>query len=260
MNWRLGVAGSPIAHSLSPELHAAGLALAGLQGSSQRYEIVEADAGTLRDLMGTSLDALSITMPLKSAAASLCDQLDERAAALGVVNSLQFRDDQLLGAATDGPGFVDSLRGVFDVSVENQYVVVLGAGGAARAIVDSLVIAGAHSVTVHGRSAANVERIVSRHPHVMDHTVLYRPVDVIVNTTPAAGREHAAAVMQGVTRDTIAVDITYEPRTSQWLALHAVLGCRHTNGLAMLAYQAARQMNWWWDSEIDGAQLLKAIA
>src|ERR1019366_6557889 len=220
----------------------------------------ESDAHALRDLMGITVDALSVTMPLKSAAAELCDQLDERAASLGVVNSLLWREGHLLGAATDGPGFVDSLRGVFDLTVENLYVVVLGAGGAARAIVDSLVLEGVHSVSVHGRSKANVERIVSRHPNVRDHTVLYRPVDVIVNTTPVPGREDAAAVMQGVTRDTIAVDITYEPRTSAWLALHAGLGCRHTNGLAMLAYTVARQMNWWWNTDLDGAQLIKAIA
>jgi len=260
MDWRLGVAGSPIAHSLSPVLHEAGLTLAGLRGSSQRFEIAESESGTLRDLMGTTVDALSVTMPLKSAAAQLCDQLDERATSLGVVNSLLWRDGQLLGAATDGPGFIDSLRGVFDVGVENMHVVVIGAGGAARAIVDSLVDEGAHSVSVHGRSPANVERLVARHPNVVDHTLLYRPVDLIVNTTPVPGRADAAAVMQGVTRDTIAVDVTYDPRTSAWLALHANLGCPHANGLAMLAYTVARQMNWWWKTELDGAQLLKALS
>jgi shikimate dehydrogenase len=260
MNWRLGVAGSPIAHSLSPQLHVVGLALAGLQGMSQRYELGDGDATVLREMMGTSVDAMSITMPLKSVAAALCDDLDVCATSLGVVNSLLWRDDRLLGAATDGPGFIDSLHGVFDLGVQNLHVVVLGAGGAARAIVDSLVHQGAHSIALLGRSEANVRQIVSRHPNVVDHMVLYRPVDVIVNTTPVQGRASVASVMQGVSRDTIAVDITYEPRMSPWLALHAQYGCRHTNGLAMLAYQAARQMNWWWGSDLDGGSLLKALA
>jgi shikimate dehydrogenase len=138
--------------------------------------------------------------------------------------------------------------------------VILGAGGAARAIVDSLVDQGANSIAVLGRSEANVRQIVSRHPNVVDHMVLYRPVDMIVNTTPVQGRAPDASLMQGVSRDTIAVDITYEPRMSPWLAQHAQYGCRHTNGLAMLAYQSARQMNWWWGSHLDGATLLKALA
>ena len=260
MDWRLGVAGSPIAHSLSPELHAAGLNMAGLRGSSRRYEIPEAAADTLRELLGVSVDAMSITMPLKAVAARLCDRLDGRATSLGVVNSVLWRDGELHGAATDGPGFIDALRGEFAVSVQNMHAVVLGAGGAAAAIVDSLVDEGVHSISLHGRSSANVARIAARHPQVVDHTVLFRPVDLIVNTTPAEGRDQGAAVMQGVTRDTIALDITYDPRTSPWLALHADLGCRSRNGLAMLAYTVTRQMNWWWDVELDGAQLLKAIS
>ena len=259
MFWRLGVAGSPVAHSLSPALHVAGLALARLEGSSTRFELAEADVTQLGRLMGDEVDALSVTMPLKAVAASLCDELDERARALGVVNSLLWREGRLHGANTDGLGFVDSLRGGFELDVANLNVVVLGAGGAAAAIVDALVHAGAHAVAVIGRTPARVASIAGRYDNVRDHITLYRPVDLIVNTTPAPDRVGAAAVTQGVTRDTIAVDITYAPARSPWLARHAAHGCRHANGRAMLAYQAARQMNWWWGSDIDGAALLEAI-
>ncbi len=260
MRWRLGVAGSPIEHSLSPVLHEAGLEIAGLEGSSRRYEITEAQSGRLRDLMGAEVDALSVTMPLKAAAAGLCDELDDIARELGVVNSLLWREERLWGASTDGPGFVDALRGELGFDVADTYVVVLGAGGAARGIVAALVHERAHSVSVLGRTSAHVAAITRRHSQVLDHTTLYRPVDLIVNTTPVNGRHDASAVMQGVTRDTVAVDITYDPPRSAWLALHADLGCRHANGLAMLAYQAARQMNWWWGSDLTGAQLLGALA
>lgn len=260
MNWRLGVAGTPIAHSRSPQLHLAGLRLVGLSGSSRRYEVGEADAASLRALMGADVDALSITMPLKSVAAALCDELDDRARSLGVVNSLLWRDGRLLGASTDGPGFVDSLRGQFDATVEDAHVVVVGAGAAARAIVDALVLAGADAVSVLGRTEAHVQRIVQRYDQAHDHAPSERHVDLIVNTTPRPGREDGAGVVRGVTRDTIAVDITYEVPVSTWLAAYAHVGCRHANGLAMLAYQAARQMNWWWRADVDGADLLKAIS
>jgi shikimate dehydrogenase len=259
MRWRLGVAGSPIEHSLSPALHEAGLTIAGLEGSSRRYEIAEDQAARLRELMGAEVDALSVTMPLKAAAARLCDELDDPARELGVVNSLLFREGRLWGTSTDGPGFVDALRGELGVEVADMYVVVLGAGGAARAIVEALVHERVHSVAVLGRTSAHVAAITRAHPQVLDHTTLYRPVDLIVNTTPVSGRGDASAVMQGVTRDTVAVDITYDPPRSAWLALHAELGCPHANGRAMLAYQAARQMNWWWGSGITGAELLRAL-
>jgi shikimate 5-dehydrogenase len=67
-------------------------------------------------------------------------------------------------------------------------------------------------------------------------------------------------LVDGVGPDTVAVDITYLPAMSTWLTLHERVGCRTQNGLAMLAYQAALQMQWWWDVEMDGASLLRAIS
>ncbi len=244
---------------MSPQLHVAGLHYMGFQGTSQRLDVDREHAFRIREVMGTSFDALSLTMPLKEVAASLCDELDERAAALGVVNTLLWRDGRLLGASTDGAGFIDSLRGELGVGVTDMHVVVLGSGGAARAIVDSLVRQGANTVSVIGRNPISVAQIVRAHPGIVDHALMYRPIDLIVNTTPSPTRDADAAVMQGVSRDTIAVDITYDPRESRWLALHAGIGCRHRNGLAMLAYTVARQMNWWWNSDIPGSHLLTAL-
>jgi shikimate 5-dehydrogenase len=66
-------------------------------------------------------------------------------------------------------------------------------------------------------------------------------------------------VLQGVHQETVAVDITYDPRVSSWRSLYDDAGCRTMNGLAMLAYQAALQMQWWWGVDIDGARLLEVI-
>ncbi|NNN08485.1 MAG: hypothetical protein HKL85_04740 [Acidimicrobiaceae bacterium] len=258
-SWRLGVIGSPIAHSASPALHLAGLAYLGYQGTSQRLDVDQDHAYRIRDVMGVEFDALSLTMPLKEVAATLCDELDERATTLGVVNSLLWREGRLLGASTDGAGFVDSLRGQCSVSVADMHVVVLGSGGAARAIVDALVRDGAASVSVLGRNPLSVAQLVKSDARVMDHTAMYRPVDLIVNTTPSTTRAAESAVMHGVTSSTIAIDITYEPRESPWLAMHAAAGCAHHNGLAMLAYTVARQMNWWWNSDIPGSLLLPVL-
>jgi shikimate dehydrogenase len=257
--WRLGVVGTPIAHSLSPQLHEAGLRLAGLEGASQRVELGVEDAALLPGMLGTEFDALSVTSPLKNAAARLCDEVTDVAARTESVNSLLRRDGVVLGASTDGDGFVDALEHAFGSMVDNAHAVVLGAGGAASAILDALLARGAASVVVHGRSEAKVDALVARYPNAFSASLVYRPVDIIVNTIPVAGRSAEAAVLQGVHHETVAVDITYDPRDSDWRERYTAAGCRTLNGLPMLAFQAARQMKWWWDVDVPGASLLEVL-
>lgn len=259
MNWRVGVAGSPVSHSLSPHLHEMGLRLAGLQGTSTRVEIDLAHATDLTRLLGTAFDALSVTSPLKRAAFEFCDEPSEIAKRTHSVNSLLVRDGVLYGDSTDGQGFVEALGGAFGPVIDNAHVVVLGAGGAARAIVDGLVANGAQSVVVHGRTPANVEALVERYSNVHSSSLMYRPVDLIVNTIPESGRSAEATVLQGVHHDTIAVDIVYDPGETEWRRRYGEAGCRTLNGLPMLAYQAAIQMRWWWGVALDGAQLLEGL-
>jgi shikimate dehydrogenase len=143
--------------------------------------------------------------------------------------------------------------------VADAHAVVLGTGGAARAVVEALVAHDVASVVVHGRNEERAEALASAYPNVFASSLVYRPVDLVVNTIPAAGRGAEAAVLQGVHHETVAVDIAYEPRLTPWRALYEASGCRTMNGLAMLAYQAALQMNWWWGVALEGAQLLDAL-
>jgi shikimate dehydrogenase len=260
MNWRLGVAGSPVAHSLSPQLHEAGLRRAQLSGTSARVELPLHRAQELRELLTNDFDALSITSPLKNAAFSLCDDLSDVARRTQSVNSLRVIDDTLHGISTDGDGFIQGLEFELGPTVANAHAVVLGAGGAASAIVDALVRYDASSIVVHGRTEAKVEALVQRYTNVHASSLVYRPVDLIVNTVPVGGRSAEAAVLQGVHHDTVAVDIAYDPRQTEWRERYSDAGCRTMNGLAMLAFQAALQMHWWWGVEIEGGDLLEALS
>jgi shikimate dehydrogenase len=259
VNWRVGVVGSPVAHSLSPQLHEAGLRLSGLTGTSTRVEVKLEDADDLRDLLGAQFDAMSVTSPLKGAAFAMCEERSDAAERTKSVNSLLVREGVLLGASTDGEGFVSSLTHTYGPVVDNAHVVVLGAGGAASAIVDALVDHGAASVAVLGRTSSKVEALADRYRNVFSSALVYRPVDLVINTIPIAGRVAEAAVLQGVHPETIAVDITYEPRESEWRMRYEEAGCRTMNGLGMLAFQAAIQMEWWWGVTLDGAQLLEVL-
>ncbi|HUY17473.1 MAG TPA: hypothetical protein VMV11_07915 [Acidimicrobiales bacterium] len=259
MIWRVGVAGSPVAHSLSPQLHEVGLRLAGLEGTSKRVELGRGDATRLSELLTDEFDALSITAPLKYDAFTQSDELSDVARRTQSVNSLLKRDGVLHGESTDGEGFLNALRAEFGSVVENAHAVVLGAGGAASAVVDALVHHGVASVVVHARNEVKVDELSGRYANVFSSSLVYRPVDLIVNTVPVSGRAVEAAVLQGVHHDTVAVDITYDPRVSSWRTLYVEAGCRTMNGLAMLAHQAALQMQWWWGVEIDGARLLEVL-
>ncbi len=259
MNWRMGVVGYPIVHSLTPRLHETALALVGLEGSSERVALRESEAGRLGEMMRSRFDGLSVTMPLKSAAVAVCDELDPIAIRLGVVNSLLSRDGRITGTSTDGQGFLDALDAQFGLSPWRVNAAVLGAGGAARGIVDALARAGAHSVHVSGRTPARVNWLLERYDCVVAGTRPPGELDLVVNTVPVDGRG-PAEVVAGARASTVCVDVTYEPRLTPWRSAHADLGCRTANGLGMLAYQAARQLSWWWGREVDGSALLRAVA
>ncbi len=260
MLWRLGVIGSPIVHSLSPELHEAGLRAAELQGGSERYDVDLANFNAFIATAGESFDALSVTAPLKTVAFERAHELTDSARVIGAINSMRFIDGKIAGHNTDGEGFVNALRSRFETDFSGSHVVVLGAGGSARAIIHSLVEIGVSSVAVHGRSEVNVERACAPYPNVFGFSLVYRPVDLIVNTIPISDRNQEGAVLQGISPDSAVVDLSYDPRESKWLEMYNQFGCQTDNGLRMLAFQAAAQMSWWFNTPIDGQSLFRSVS
>ena len=185
------------------------------------------DADELRSLLRRPrFDALSVTSPLKGVAFACATSAARRPSEPSRSTRCSCATGVLCGASTDGNGFIASLNHAFGSVVDNAHVVVLGAGGAASAIVDALVQHGAASVAVLGRTGSKVEALADRYPNVFSCALVYRPVDLVVNTVPIAGRVTEAAVLQGVHHDTIAVDITYEPRESEWRLRYEEAGCR----------------------------------
>ena len=251
MSWRLGVVGHPVGHSLSPQLHRAGLAQAGLVGTSRAVDVADLEA--LAAVL-PAFDALSVTMPLKALATRLCDDLDEVATRTGRVNSLLRAGGRVRGANTDGRGLLDALAAA-GWHPAGRRAAVLGAGGAAWSIVDALVGAGTE-VAVATRRPAGWAALAERYPGVRS-LVSGEALDLIVNTVPVAhrGDQPAGVAAPGA----VAVDITYEPRVSAWLAQHERRHWITMNGLPMLAHQGARQMAWWFSVPIDGAGLLEVL-
>lgn len=254
----VGVIGSPIAHSLSPLLHNAAFEALGLPTwRSRSYEVPagEAQAG-LDGVRAAGLVGLSVTMPHKAVVAGLVDECSPVASRLGAVNCVVNRKGQLFGANTDGEGFMASLRRGAAFEPAGRRCLVIGAGGAARAVILALAEAGAAEVAVMNRTSGRAEAAVAlagaagRVVGLADVDVVAQ-ADLVVNATPLGMAEGGAEIDAVPVSPSllhpgqVAADLIYEPRPTAWLTASAAAGAVALDGLGMLVHQAAAQIALW---------------
>jgi shikimate dehydrogenase len=256
------VIGEPVQHSLSPLLFNAAFATVGLDWTYVAFPVAAGDAGAaLAAMRSLGIRGYSVTMPHKDDVARLVDHPSAAVAALGACNSVLRRaDGSLEGHNTDGDGFVDSFAAATGRSVRGLRVMVLGAGGAARSIIEAVGRGGASSVVVVNRTAAKAEVAaalagppgeVGPPPQRIDIDSLLT-VDVLINATSmgmGAQNDPESAVLpisteslhQGLT----VVDIVYRPFVTPLLAAAAAAGATTVGGLGMLIHQAGHQFRIW---------------
>ncbi|HZR14151.1 MAG TPA: shikimate dehydrogenase [Acidimicrobiia bacterium] len=241
-----GVIGDPVAHSSSPALHNAGYRALGLDYVYVAFPVPAGRGGdAVRAVPALGLAGLNVTMPHKADAARACDDLSDDAGTLGVANTVVPRDGgRVYGDSTDGPGFVAALR---DDGVDpcGRGVVVIGAGGAARAIVLALGRAGAR-VTVAARRRDACEAAAALAPGARaigldDLGAAVRAVDVVVNATPIGMRGEPPPFDPACLRpEHVVLDTVYHPAETPLLAAARSAGVAvAANGLGMLVHQAA---------------------
>jgi shikimate dehydrogenase len=242
------VIGSPVRHSLSPALHNAAFAAAGLDWRFVALEVAAgAGAEAVAAMRVLGIGGLAVTTPHKADVAAAVDEVDAAAAALRSVNTVVLRDDgSTFGASTDGDGFVDSLR-ASGCEPAGARVVVLGAGGAARSIVDALGRAGVEDLVIVNRSQERAEACAALAPVGRVGTLdQLADADVLVNATSVGMGEDESPVPAGVLRGGLTVaDIVYHPLETVLLRAAADAGARTVDGLGMLVHQAARQQVLW---------------
>jgi shikimate dehydrogenase len=244
--------GDPVAHSLSPLLHNTAFAALGLDWLSVGFPVRHGDAvAAVEGLRALGLRGLSVTMPHKAAVAGAVDDLAPVAGELGAVNCVRWVGDRLVGDNTDGAGFLESLRRGAGVDPAGRRCLVVGAGGAARAVVLALAGAGAAEVVVVNRTA---ERAVAAAALAGDRGRVGVPADaagadLVVEATPAGmgGVDDVAPQVDGgsLRAGQVAVDLVYHPPTTPWLAAAAAAGATTLGGLGMLVHQAAAQLAAW---------------
>jgi shikimate dehydrogenase len=255
----VGVMGYPVRHSLSPILHNAAFAALGLNWVSVAFEVAGGKAAAALDGMrALGVAGLSVTMPHKADVAAVVDECSAVATQLRAVNCVLNRDGRLYGENTDGAGFLASLARSAHFDPAGKQCLIIGAGGAAKAVTLALADAGAASVTVVNRTAARA----------VDVAVLAGPVgrvgetgagavalaaeaELVVNATPV-GMEGSGAPGDGwliapslLHAGQVVADLVYAPRPTPWLAAAADAGARTVDGLGMLVHQAAAQLELW---------------
>jgi shikimate dehydrogenase len=261
----VGVIGSPVAHSLSPLLHNSAFDALGLaeRWRSYAFEVAAGHAADALDAMRRAdVTGLSVTMPHKADVAALVDECSDVARRLTAVNCVHQQEGRLYGTNTDGEGFLASLARGADFAPMGKRCVVIGAGGAARAVVLALARAGASEVAVVNRTvqrAFEAAALAGDEGTVVDLTEgaigdAVAVADLVVNATPV-GMEGAAAGAGGpaewlVAPDLlgtgqVAADLVYAPRRTSWLTQAAAGGATTLDGLGMLVHQAAAQLALW---------------
>jgi shikimate dehydrogenase len=251
---RAFVIGHPIAHSRSPMIHGTWLREHGLSGS---YEKIDVPPGAIPSFVGglrtAGFSGGNVTVPHKTAVMGLVDDLDPAARAIGAVNTLWFDEGRLVGGNTDAIGFVASLDADapgWDAS--RGRAIVLGAGGAARAVVYGLLARG-FAVAVANRTPSAAEAIATAFgPMVSVHAWADLPgllpsADVLVNTTSLGmmGKPPLVVDIAGLTPAAVVCDIVYVPLETDLLRMARIRGHRVVGGLGMLLHQAVPGFERW---------------
>jgi shikimate dehydrogenase len=249
---RAGVIGWPVGHSLSPKIHRFWLAELGLRG---QYEAVVVPPdwleGTIDRFRVGGWRGFNVTVPHKETIIPLLDRLDPVAQAIGAVNTVvAIGDGQFEGRNSDAPGFMASLRAAQIVQIDRP-AVVLGAGGAARAILAALNDAGLREIRIVNRDLARAETLASSFPAVVcdwaDREHALEGVGLLINATSLGmnGQPALEIDLSSLPASAIVTDIVYRPLMTDLLLRARQRGNPVVDGLGMLLYQAVEGFAAW---------------
>lgn len=260
------VIGSPVEHSLSPIIHNAAFAALGVDGVYVALEVAPGHAAEAVSAMRMfDWFGLSVTMPHKHEVIDACDVLTDTAQTLEAVNCVFWSDGKIVGDNTDGHGFLRGLRADLGVDVEAKKCVVVGAGGAAKAVVLALADAGAERVAIINRSFERAEIAAGLAGDIgsVGEAADLVEADLVVNATSVgmASTELSAQMpfdVAALSAAAVVADLIYHPAETPLLAAARQRGLRHQNGLAMLVFQAVSQFERWTDLDAPADAMMAA--
>jgi len=261
-----GVIGSPIAHSKSPRLHQHWLKRYGIRGHYIPMEVAQAD---LRDVLAVlprmGFVGINVTIPHKETILGLAGLVSDRAALIGAANTLIFRADGKIHADnTDGVGFIENLRqGAPGWDPHAGPAAVLGAGGAARAVVSALSEQGVREIRISNRTRSRAEALRAEFgPKIVVQEwvqagAMLEGAATVVNTTSLGmvGKPELRVPLDALSPGAVVSDIVYTPLETAFLREARSRGCMGVDGLGMLLHQAVPGFERWFGRrpEVDEA-------
>jgi len=239
-----GVLGWPAAHSRSPRLHGYWLHQHGIDGTYVPLPVRPEDfAAAVRALVTLGFQGANVTIPHKEAAFALCDTVEESARRAGAVNTLAFREGRIIGSNTDGFGFLESVREQAPGwQASNGPAVLLGAGGAARAIAAALLDAGCPRLTLVNRNRDRATALAQAlgGPVEVASTPPLAEAALLVNATSLgmSGQPPLEIDLSPLPARAVVADAVYVPLETPLLAAARARGLQGVDGLGMLLHQA----------------------
>lgn len=268
---RLGVMGDPVAHSLSPEMQNAALLECNIEMQYARFQIAPDELEpAIRLMCELDFAGLNLTVPHKIAALGVVDEVEERAAKIGAINTILFQEDKSLGWNTDGPGFARAIREEFSVDLRDLRVLLLGAGGGAgRGIACQCAVENCERLVLVDRTFEKSQTLARElayyfsGPRVLGPEARLAPMrwndpelrtqlgrtDLVINAT-TIGLKHsdASPLSQALIAPHLMVyDLIYSQTPTALLTAAAAAGARGANGLTMLLHQGALAFEIWFD-------------
>lgn len=253
---KAGIIGWPVTHSRSPLIHNGWMSEYGIDGVYEHCPIDPQDdfRAALGGLAAAGFVGANVTIPHKEAAFRAMDELSPAAQKLGAVNTISFQRGLFVGANTDGDGFIASLE---EAAPDNDWrekpALVLGAGGAARAVVVALAAAGVRDIRVTNRTRARAEDMVALADGRLGVAAWAARADaaegcgLLVNTTSLgmSGAPPLDMPLDGLAPKALVSDIVYAPLQTDLLHRAAAQGFQPVDGLGMLMHQAALSFDIW---------------
>lgn len=271
----LGIVGHPVRSSLSPAMQEAALRRLRLDACYRVFEIGPGEVpDVLRALAPLGFWGINVTTPYKELVVPLLDALDPEAAAIGAVNTVVVRGGRLIGHNTDAEGFRLALELEGRTALRGARVLVVGAGGAARAVAFACLARRCSSLTIANRTAERARELCralreSFPGAAVGHVAAggrawlatVAASTVVVNTTPPGGRsaDPLPVPAAGLRRGQTVMDIVYRPRVTPLLAAAAAVGAATVDGLQMLLHQGALAFSLWTGREAPVAAMRRAL-
>ena len=266
---RAGVAGWPVEHSRSPMIHRYWLEALGIAGTYEKFAVRPGEFRAFTDRIGQDgLVGANVTVPHKEAAFNACDQRTPVAEALGAVNTLWRQDGRLMGDNTDVAGFVANMdESVSGWAEQRRLAVVMGAGGAARAIVHALISRGFERIAVANRTQVRAEALAAHFGGSTtaipwaDLAAKLTGADLLVNASSLGmvGQPPLLVDLDSLPDRAVVADAVYVPLRTPLIEAAGARGLRTVEGLGMLLHQAAPAFARWFGKEPKVTPELRAL-